>query len=1466
MPAGPRHADVWVPLDEAATFAGVAAEALRAWSSDGRLPHFTRPGGEPWFRRRDLERIVTAGPERASDDDPPATTVTAEPPETEAGFEARVRRESVEMSELLARSSDVGELLHSVAERLRAVTGATSCDLWMLRDDRLICMVSCDPEGFDPLVVGTDLARDAFPTTWEAVDTHAALVIEGRDDERLTEGERGDLADWGLQACISIPMMAGDRIVGLIDLLDTVPRDFAEYRSFLSVAAAIVAGALEKAMLLELLEQSNEELQRLVDASLEFGTTLDYDAVVAVVAERLRTAAGATFCDIYRLEDGALHGVISTGLGAFNDAFPGRNYRLHDFPTSKRAVDLREPVAVEDIDTCETTSATERSEWRRWGISAGLIMPLVIGGRVVGITSLFYEESHRFGRLDFLRGLNQLAARAIGNADLYREQESLSRQLATVLDSGRVLASSLVAEDVLGTLAQRAAESVGSPECTIWEYEAATDTIVSRSYYARDTRDYDGLGVALHVAEHPSYRVLLDGIVAVEERISDPGLHPESRASMEHWGEKSCLTVPMRFGGEPVGLLVLIETETERHFSDHEVALLTGLAEQGAVALHNASMFRVLEEQNRRLASLLEASRTITSSLVLDEVLERVGRQAADALAVPTCLIYEYDAANDAEIVRTCFERAPTEVYPDIGRSFSLDDYPRDREIMTTGEAVEDHLSDPDLDLATRDSMVRWNEKSALNVPFRFGDEWMGMLVFVEYTYERHFTPQEVELARGLGDQAAVAIHNARVYGELERRQRETELLNEIARKVTSTLNIGEIAAGALSELNTLIPFDGATLVMVDESGAVTTVYDPDGISGFDELRLDEVDSGFLERLSTERAVIVDIATESPLRPDHPVAAGRRSAAVVGLFNDRRLIGALLLGSDREGAFSEGHRDVLRRVGTHLGLALTNAALYDDIRRLHLNNLKSLSSALSAKDYYTLGHAARVAAYSVLLGRELGWSDEMVAQTEEAAYLHDIGKIAISDRVLLKPSRLNEREWELMRQHPSFSADIISALFTAGPVAGVRHHHERYDGTGYPDGLRGDEIPPLAMAMGVVDAYDAMSSWRPYRPAMDYGECLAELDRCRGTQFDPDVVDAFRRVLDRLRELRATAERIAGDAAKHIDVAAHETVLDAGGAESPTYREIAAVLREVRDANPPTRFLTTIAPAGDGTFVIVVDPEEDPAFHSAPGDRVIVDDEIAALFSGETPDVNVVYVDEWGVWVSAPAPMRDANGDLVAIVNADLPAVDSIHVEGLHGNVSETFASLVHSAALRFSRAEVDAITDGLTGVFNHRFLHERLAEEIEASADAGATLTLLFCDLDHFKAYNDQHGHSAGDTALRAVAGVIESSIRHVDVAARYGGEEFAVILVDTDTVDAAPVAERIRDRVARTLLADDGGITVSVGVASYPAHADSALTLIEAADRAMYDAKRRGRDRVVAADGSDLGSAPRRRSTDRD
>ena len=215
-----------------------------------------------------------------------------------------------------------------------------------------------------------------------------------------------------------------------------------------------------------------------------------------------------------------------------------------------------------------------------------------------------------------------------------------------------------------------------------------------------------------------------------------------------------------------------------------------------------------------------------------------------------------------------------------------------------------------------------------------------------------------------------------------------------------------------------------------------------------------------------------------------------------------------------------------------------------NIRRLHLSNLKALSSALSAKDYYTLGHAARVAAYMVLLGKELGWPHETLVQAEEAAYLHDIGKIAISDRVLLKPSRLNSARVGAHAPAPRASAPTSSAR-SSRPSSwpAVRHHHERWDGGGYPDGLAGDDIPALAQAMCIVDSYDAMSSWRPYRGAMSYADCLLELERCRGSQFDPRLVDAFRRVLAAIADVHSAPARSPPRRRGAIDVARHARVV-----------------------------------------------------------------------------------------------------------------------------------------------------------------------------------------------------------------------------------------------------------------------------------------------------------------------------------
>ena len=183
--------------------------------------------------------------------------------------------------------------------------------------------------------------------------------------------------------------------------------------------------------------------------------------------------------------------------------------------------------------------------------------------------------------------------------------------------------------------------------------------------------------------------------------------------------------------------------------------------------------------------------------------------------------------------------------------------------------------------------------------------------------------------------------------------------------------------------------------------------------------------------------------------------------------------------------------------------------------------LSTLSCAIEERDPYTRGHSARVTALALVVARRLGWSEERLASLRVGGPLHDIGKLGVSDDVLSKEGRLNEDEYAQIREHPKLGAKLllrVTALRQALPY--VLYHHERWDGNGYPTGKAGEEIPLEARVLAIADAFDAMTSDRPYRRALTRGEALAEVERCAGTQFDPQIAEIF---------LEIFAERAASD-------------------------------------------------------------------------------------------------------------------------------------------------------------------------------------------------------------------------------------------------------------------------------------------------------------------------------------------------
>jgi putative nucleotidyltransferase with HDIG domain len=247
-----------------------------------------------------------------------------------------------------------------------------------------------------------------------------------------------------------------------------------------------------------------------------------------------------------------------------------------------------------------------------------------------------------------------------------------------------------------------------------------------------------------------------------------------------------------------------------------------------------------------------------------------------------------------------------------------------------------------------------------------------------------------------------------------------------------------------------------------------------------------------------------------------PERKGLSSFLAVPLRIKDHVVGSVNVFSYRQNyRFSEGQAKLLVILADRAAQAIENARLYQNLRRTFRETIEGLVSALEAKDKYTSGHSRRVTEYALLVGRALRLNPEELEQVEWAGLLHDIGKIGIRLEALNKPGKISKEEHEMFKDHTTMGKQILEQIhFLRDIVPVVYLHHEWYNGTGYPSGMKGDQIPLGARILSIADSYDAMTSDRPYRKALEVKDALRELRRCAGTQFDPPLVEVFIRELE----------------------------------------------------------------------------------------------------------------------------------------------------------------------------------------------------------------------------------------------------------------------------------------------------------------------------------------------------------------
>jgi diguanylate cyclase (GGDEF)-like protein/putative nucleotidyltransferase with HDIG domain len=543
--------------------------------------------------------------------------------------------------------------------------------------------------------------------------------------------------------------------------------------------------------------------------------------------------------------------------------------------------------------------------------------------------------------------------------------------------------------------------------------------------------------------------------------------------------------------------------------------------------------------------------------------------------------------------------------------------------------------------------------------------------------------------------------------------------------------------------------------------------------------------------------------------------------------------------------------------------------------QLHLDSTEVLARAIQAKDEGGSCHVERVQYYASALARRLELSDLESQAVEIAALLHDIGKLAVPEHILSKPGPLTPDERKKMQMHARIGAQIVGAVPFPCPVAPlVLSHHERWDGAGYPSGLRGEQIPVGARILAVVDCFDALTSERPYRPALSVDAAIHILQDEAGKAFDSNIVSRFTELLPHLtppvndgllrRARRAgepanvphfadSGERFGADAFAQIASANREThamyqIAQSVG-QSMSLSDMMALVS--------TR-LSTLMPFSS-CALFIRRGEEHLRCRFATGMHADLLEEMS-MAEGEglsgwvvrhgRPLVNGLPVVEFsaaGVSTSAiqlqsalisPLLVGDDVIGTIAVYHDDAQSYTDDHRRVLD-QVTHQAAAVVHNA-LVFERTQEQAFKDALTGLANPRALQFQVARELARARRTASPCSILLLDLDDFKTINDEYGHLAGDRALQEVARALQQTTRPYDTCIRYGGDEFVVLLSSCGRAEAEEQCHRLQEAVAAISLHTDDGreiaLRVSAGASVFPEDGETYERLLSRADRRMY------------------------------
>ena len=583
---------------------------------------------------------------------------------------------------------------------------------------------------------------------------------------------------------------------------------------------------------------------------------------------------------------------------------------------------------------------------------------------------------------------------------------------------------------------------------------------------------------------------------------------------------KAVVGAPILRGEEFLGVLTLM-AEPPKKFSQHDVALLELYAVHAAVAIHNARLYQNLQSRMNQLEMLYETSKTLSGQYDLNVLLQSIVDSARKLLRSSTSGMYLV-SNNALRLTKVTEAGYPVGAY------------------LRFGEGMAGRVAQTRLPIRV-DDYSKWEGHASIyngipihaviEVPMLYKGELIGVLTADESgSSKRKFTEEDEHLMTLFASQAAGAIHSARLYSETRRRAQEFAGLYETTLDLSLQLDLSTVLTKIIERAKKLLDALCSSISLYDSTQdnlELVASIGPDLPPGTRR----QLGDGLAGRVAESRSpIIIDDYSKWEFRSTLYEKIPYGSMLGVPLLYSGHLLGVLDVAEIKPSSrvFNEADMRLLSLFAGQAASAIENAKLFDSLQNSHEElslaydaTIEGWSRAMDLRDKETEGHTQRLVKRTLEIAERMGISQQELIHVRRGVLLHDMGKLGVPDHILLKPGALSADEWKIMRQHPTHAYEMLSFVEYLKPALDIPYcHHEKWDGSGYPRGLKEENIPLVARLFAVVDVWDALRSDRPYRPAWSVEQTREYIIEQSGRQFDPHVVEVFLKMLDESHDPR----------------------------------------------------------------------------------------------------------------------------------------------------------------------------------------------------------------------------------------------------------------------------------------------------------------------------------------------------------